>query len=240
MKWNQRNSTKYVNTSLLINQNLQDALTHRGLPGCLPAWLSQAPAATQHYKGPKQMGLLSRRWSRCLSGMLFYQFGTSMPDSIWEANRLTWSGRWAAMCSDNHAGERSDRWEDREKSLTSGHAATSDRMFTFLPPANTPSASAPPSRCIFWCKRFWKLHLWRTIHPHKWKTGPRSLQSKRRQTVTQTLLVVNTSIRHSGANLSPSQRPGRTAAFCRYSFTSILSHYAIYHRWKCESMNLQM
>lgn len=88
------------------------------------------------------------------------------------------------------------------------------RMFTSLPPANTPSASASPSRCIFWCKRFWKLRLWRTIHPHRWKTRPRSLQSKWRQTVAQRLLVVNKSILRYGTNLSPPQTLGQTVAFC--------------------------
>lgn len=55
------------------------------------------------------------------------------------------------------------------------------RTFAFFLPASTPSASASPSRCIFWCKRSWQLHRWRTIPPHKWKTGPRSLRSRWRQ-----------------------------------------------------------
>lgn len=58
---------------------------------------------------PETKGITEQEEDRCLSGMLLYQFGTSLPNSIWEANRLTWSGRWVVMCSDNHVGEQSDR-----------------------------------------------------------------------------------------------------------------------------------
>lgn len=97
-------------------------------------------------------------------------------DGWWRARIITWEN---------------DLIDKREKIINIGSCCDVRQTFTLPPPADTPSASAPPSRCIFWCKRFWKLRLWRTIHPRRWKTGPRSPQSTRGQTVTQTLLVVN-------------------------------------------------
>lgn len=43
-----------LQSTSLWSQKLWEALTHRGLPGCLPIWLSLALATTLHYKSREQ------------------------------------------------------------------------------------------------------------------------------------------------------------------------------------------
>ncbi len=68
-----------LDSNSLWSQKLQEALTHRCLPGCLPIWPSRGLATMPHYKSREQIeGYWVGQGVGILSAMLLYQFSTSL------------------------------------------------------------------------------------------------------------------------------------------------------------------